>query len=243
MTAEWKVGTVSAVRTETVTGRSIDLVVPGWGGNLAGQHLDLRVTAPDGYTAVRSYSIATAGDGERIQLAVDRVLNGEVSPYLVDDVLVGDKLEVKGPLGTWFIWRPEPPGTVRTDPVQLIGAGSGIVSLLAMIRLHAASGSTAKFRLIYSVRTPEDAYFAEELMAEHPHLSVTWVYTRTTPNGWPTPPSRITKELIAATAFPSTQEPQVFVCGPTGFVESVATDLVELGHNPARVKTERFGGL
>lgn len=234
---------MTAVHEETVTGRSIRLEIPGWGGNLAGQHLDLRLTAPDGYTAVRSYSIATAGDHESIQLAVDRVMDGEVSPYLVDDLMVGDELEVKGPLGTWFVWRPEPTGTVQTDPVQLIGAGSGIVPLLAMIRLHAASGSTAKFRLLYSVRSPEDAFFAAELMAEHPLLEVTWVYTRATPDGWPTPAGRVTKEIIEAATFASTQNPLVFVCGPTGFVESVASTMVALGHDPATVKTERFGGL
>jgi ferredoxin-NADP reductase len=234
---------VTAVRAETVEGRSIRLDVPGWGGNLAGQHLDLRLTAPDGYTAVRSYSIATAGDGESIQLAVDRVRDGEVSPYLVDDLMIGDQLEVKGPLGTWFVWRPEPPGTGQTEPVQLIGAGSGIVPLLAMIRLHKATGSTAKFRLLYSVRAPEDAHFADELLAEHPLLEVTWVYTRKPPEGWPTPAGRVTKEIIEAATFASTQNPLVFVCGPTGFVESVATVMVELGHDPATVKTERFGGL
>ena len=243
MTSGWKVGTVSATRTETPTGRSITIDVPGWPGNIAGQHVDVRLTAPDGYQAVRSYSIASVGDDERVQLAVDRLPDGEVSPYLVDDLLPGDQLEFRGPLGGWFVWRPEVGDVVQTEPVQLIGGGSGIVPLIAMIRSHAASANPAKFRLLYSVRSPEDAFFADELASlAGDDLEITWVYTRKAPEGWPMPAHRLTKEQLASASFDVTQNPSVFVCGPTGFVESVASWLVDLGHDPARVKTERFGG-
>ena len=243
MTSGWKVGTVVSTRTETPTGRSITIDVPGWPGNIAGQHVDVRLSAPDGYQAVRSYSIASAGDGEWVQLAVDKLPDGEVSPYLVDEVQKGDQLELRGPLGGWFVWRPEIDGVPQAGDVQLIGGGSGIVPLIAMIRSHAASESTAKFRLLYSVRTPEDAFFADELARlEGDGLEITWVYTRQAPEGWPTPAGRVTLDALRSATFPSSGTPAVFVCGPTGFVESVATWLVELGHEPAAVKTERFGG-
>ena len=238
VSAVWKVGVVASTRTETPTGRSIQIDVPGWGGNLAGQHVDVRLTAPDGYQAVRSYSIATASPSDRLELAVDRVPDGEVSPYLVDDLLPGDELELRGPLGGWFVWRPE-----QTEPVQLIGGGSGIVPLMAMIRAHAASGSTARFHLLYSVRSAEDAFFTEELAAlASASLTITWAYTRVAPAGWPTPAGRVNRQTLEASTIPASESPAVFVCGPTGFVETVASQLVELGHDPQRVKTERFGG-
>jgi ferredoxin-NADP reductase len=238
VTADWKVGTVTDTRTETPTGRSLTIAVDGWPGNLAGQHLDLRLTAPDGYQAVRSYSIASVGDGPSVQLAVDRLPTGEVSPYLVDDVLPGDQLEVRGPLGRWFVWTPE-----DTRPIQLIAGGSGVVPLIAMARAHADAGSTAPFRLLYSVRSPEDRFFADELAAlESEHFRVDYVYTRKTPEGWPTPAGRVTRSVVDAVTIPAADAPGVFVCGPTGFVEAVARSLVDLGHEPQNVKTERFGG-
>lgn len=233
----WHVGVVVSTTTETLTGRSIVLDVPGWGGNIAGQHADVRLTAPDGYQAVRSYSVASVGEGSRVDLAVDRFPDGEVSSYLVDELRPGDELELRGPLGGWFVWRP-----TQIEAVQLIGGGSGIVPLMAMIRSHTASGSVAPFRLIYSVRTPDDVFFRSELSAPIPQLDITWVYTRRTPNGWPRPASRIALADLAASAFAASLSPSVFVCGPTGFVETVASDLVALGHTPERVKTERFGG-
>jgi ferredoxin-NADP reductase len=232
----WIVGTVAEVRKETPTGRSIVIDLPGWPGNIAGQHVDVRLTAPDGYQATRSYSIASAGPQPRLQLAVDRLPDGEVSPYLVDDIAVGDQLELRGPLGGWFVWKPE-----QTQPVQLIAGGSGVVPLIAMIRSHAASGSIAPMQLLYSVRSPEDRFFADELSAIE-DARITYVYTRAAPTGWPVKPGRVTKDVLAASTLPPTQRPAVFVCGPTGFVESVATALVELGHDAATVKTERFGG-
>jgi ferredoxin-NADP reductase len=240
VTGLWKVGTVTAVKPESLTARSLEIEVPGWPGNLAGQHLDLRLTAVDGYTATRSYSIASAGPGERVQLAVDKLPDGEVSPYLVDEVIVGDQLELRGPLGGWFVWRPE-----QTEPVQLIAGGSGVVPLVAMIRAHEAAGSKAQFRMMYSVRESADVFFADELNAldeSSPNLTIDWVYTRKTPDGWPRPAGRVNRAILAESTIPVRDAPTVFVCGPTGFVEAVADILVDLGHPPDRVKTERFGG-
>ncbi len=240
MTGLWKVGRVVAARVETPTARSLQIDIPDWPGNLAGQHLDLRLTAPDGYTATRSYSIASAGPGTVVQLAVDKLPDGEVSPYLVDEVMVGDEIELRGPLGGWFVWRPE-----QTDPVQLIAGGSGVVPLVAMVRAHHAAGSTAKFRLLYSVRTPADVFFADELrdlQRSAANLEIDWVYTREVPEGWPRPPGRVSRAILAQYTIAASDQPTVFVCGPTGFVEAVADLLVEMGHPSSLVKTERFGG-
>ena len=238
MVSAWHVGTVVSTNTETPTGRSIVFDVPGWTGNLAGQHVDVRLSAPDGYQAVRSYSIASANDSERVELAVDKLPDGEVSPYLVDDLQVGDQVEFRGPLGGWFVWKP-----TQEQPLQLIGGGSGVVPLVSMIRAHAASGSSVPVKLLYSVRSPDDAFFADELRAlEGPLVEITWAYTRQTPDGWPTPPGRVSQDLLARVTFAASATPAVFVCGPTGFVETVATHLVALGHDPVSVKTERFGG-
>ena len=223
-------GTVADVSRETPTGRSIRIDVPEWPGNIAGQHVDVRLTAPDGYQASRSYSLASWGPAPRLELAVDRLPDGEVSPYLVDDLQAGDMLELRGPLGGWFVWSPDDPA-----PVQLIAGGSGVVPLVAMLRSHAASASAAPMQLLYSVRTSEDRFFAAELDGVG---GVTYRYTRRTPDG--SPAGRITKDALAAATL--TAPSSVFVCGPTGFVESVASWLVELGHDPAAIKTERFGG-
>jgi ferredoxin-NADP reductase len=231
------VATVKSVHPETASARTLDIDVPAWRGSVAGQHVDVRLTAEDGYQAVRSYSLASSGTGTTLQLAVDRLPDGEVSPYLVDDVIAGDRLEIRGPLGGWFVWRPSLVGSV-----QLIAGGSGIVPLMAMIRSRTQAGSTAPFRLLYSVRNPDDAFFRAELEAPTPGLEVTWAYTRATPPGWPRPAGRVTGDDLSAHCFPASDDPAVFVCGPTGFVEAVANALVLLGHDPARVKTERFGG-
>jgi ferredoxin-NADP reductase len=230
LVANWAVGTVASTYAETPTGRSIWLDVPGWAGNLAGQHVDVRLTAPDGYQATRSYSLASSGPEPRLQLAVDRLPDGEVSPYLVDELLPGDLLELRGPLGGWFVWKPS-----LEQPVQLIAGGSGVVPLVAMIRAHAASGSPVPMQLLYSVRSPADRFFAEELEERQ---NVTYAYTRSGPPDATI--GRLTRERLAAAVLPAGAA--VFVCGPTGFVESVATWLVDLGHDPALVKTERFGG-
>lgn len=225
---------------QTPSARSITLDVPGWPGNLAGQHVDVRLTAEDGYQAVRSYSIASVGDAERIELAVDRLPTGEVSPYLVEELRAGDQLELRGPLGTFFVWRP-----TDTAPVHLVAGGSGIVPLMAMLRSHAVSGSTVPFHLQYSVRSPRDVFFSDELieLAKSPYLTVTYIYTRQAPPDWPVPPARITAEVVAADAFRRDEAPVAFVCGPTGFVETVADILVALDvFAPDAIKTERFGG-
>jgi len=239
VTAAWRVGTVVDVRPETPTARRLVVEVPDWPGNDAGQHLDVRLTAPDGYQATRSYSIASAGPGTRIDLAVDRVPDGEVSPYLVDDLRAGDELEVHGPLGGYFVWRPGDP-----RPVQLIGGGSGVVPLVAMARAHADAADTAPFRLLYSVRTPDDVFYREELAAAAAGspLQVDYVFTRRVPTGDGTSPGRLTRERLAALVLPAADRPRVFVCGPTGFVEQVAVWLQELGHAAGDIRTERFGG-
>lgn len=233
---DWLVGTVVSATQQTPNAKSIVLDVPGWHGSTAGQHVDVRLTAPDGYTAVRAYSLASTGPGQQVELAVDLIDDGEVSPYLVEELRAGDQLEFRGPLGRWFVWKPE-----QTAPVQLIAGGSGVVPLLAMIRAHTAAGSSVPMRLLYSVRSPSDRFFADELAAAS-GVDVTIVYTREVPDGWPMAPGRVTKELIASTTTPATANPAVFVCGPTGFVEAVASALVNLGHDPVTIKTERFGG-
>ncbi|MCS0499059.1 FAD-binding oxidoreductase [Protaetiibacter mangrovi] len=236
----WHAGTVVDIRQETRTAKRITLDVPGWPGNDAGSHLDLRLTAPDGYQASRSYSIASSGESTRVVLAVDEVPDGEVSPFLVHDVRPGDALEVHGPLGNYFIWDP----AASASHVQLIAGGSGVVPLFAMADAHGRGGDPAGFRLLYSVRTPDDRFFAAELgeLADRDRIDVTYRYTRSTPDGWPSPPGRVTRELLAETTWPADVAPAVYVCGPTPFVESVSDWLVELGHEPRAVRTERFGG-
>src|SRR5499433_534663 len=180
----WRVGTVVALHDETATARTISFEVADWPGHVAGQHVDVRLTASDGYSAVRSYSIASAPNSEgRVELTVERLPNGEVSPYLTQEVAVGDRLELRGPIGGWFVWR-----THQTEPIQLIAAGSGIVPLMAMIRSRASAGSAAPFRLLYSVREPRVVFYRDELQAlsgPDQAVSVTYAYTRATPKGWP----------------------------------------------------------
>jgi ferredoxin-NADP reductase len=234
----WRAGTVASVRDETATARTIALDVPGWPGHRAGQHVDVRLTAADGYSAQRSYSIASAPGGDQIELTVQRLPDGEVSPYLVQVLAAGDLLELRGPIGGWFVWEPAP------APVLLVAGGSGVVPLMAMIRARAVTGTGAPFRLVYSVRGPDDALYAAEL-AERQRgddgLGVDYVYTRTTPAGWPVPPGRIGAGALSAPGWAPDRGPEVFVCGPTGFVEAVANLLVDAGHDPRSIKTERFG--
>jgi len=236
----WRLGTVVALRDETATARTIMLEIPDWPGHAAGQHVDVRLTASDGYSAVRSYSIASAPSVERrIEISVERLPDGEVSPYLTRELAVGDRLELRGPIGGWFVWRPR-----QTEPIQLIAGGSGIVPLMAMIRSRAAAGSTAPFRLLYSVREPGSVWYRDELrsLPERNHsVSVTYAYTRATPKDWPRPAGRIDTALIASATWPSNLAPTCYVCGPTSFVESAAGLLSGTGNNPAKIKTERFG--
>jgi ferredoxin-NADP reductase len=230
---------VVAARAETPSARTLVLDVPGWPGHLAGQHVDLRLTAPDGYSTQRSYSIASAPDGQRVELTVQRVVDGEVSPYLDDVLAVGDPVELRGPVGGWFVWRP-----TDTAPVLLLAGGSGVVPLMAMIRTRAAVGSRVPFRLLYSVRTPADVLYADELrrrVRDDRGLDVAYRYTRAAPDGRPDTVGRIGLAAVATHGWPPELAPTCFVCGPTGFVETAADILVAQGHDPRRVKTERFG--
>jgi ferredoxin-NADP reductase len=246
---------VIAVSQETRTARTLRLKLPGLNGHRAGQHVDVRLTAPDGYTAVRSYSVASALPGDELELTVEELADGEVSPYLVHGVSVGDQLEVRGPVGGWFVWDPTDP-----SPVQLIAGGSGVVPLMAMIRAHAraesdaesnadadrsAPGAAAVFRLLYSVRSPDAAYYTTELdaLARSPLLTVTRVYTREAPSDSPVPPGRLDAATLVAQVLPASENPAVFICGATAFVETVSDWLVAAGHDPDRIKTERYGGM
>ena len=215
------------------------LDVPDWPGHDAGQHLDVRLTAPDGYTTQRSYSLAAPADGDRVELTVQQVDDGEVSEYLTSVYAVGDPVEVRGPVGGWFVWRP-----AQLEPVFLVAGGSGIVPLMAMVRARAAAGSRTPFRLLYSVRSPEEIIFADELRRrarDDRGLDVRYLYTRSAPDGWPGRPHRITVADLNDAGWPTDLAPACFVCGPTAFVETAADILVALGHDPRRVKTERFG--
>ncbi len=235
----WRVAELITHRDETPSSRTLVLDVPGWPGHLAGQHVDVRLTAADGYSTQRSYSLAAPADGDRIEITVQRVADGEVSPYLTEVLATGDLVEIRGPVGGWFVW---PPTDVR--PVLLVGGGSGIVPLMAMLRARRAAASRAPFRLLYSVRSPEEVYYAEELsrLPRDDHgVEVAFVYTRATPAQWPQPPRRIVVSDLRDHGWPPDMTPTCFVCGPTGFVEAVADMLVALGHDPGRVKTERFG--
>ena len=233
---EWLIATLTAFNDENPTARTLVFKVPGWPGHLPGQHVDVRLTADDGYSAQRSYSMAAPQDGDRVELTVQRVADGEVSPYLTETFEVGFPVEFRGPIGGWFVWRD-----TETQPVLLIAGGSGIVPLMAMIRARRAAGSRTPFRLIYSVRTPEDRYYVDELRRPEPGLDVTFLYTRETPEGWREPPHRLGVAEVNNNGWPPDFEPSCFVCGPTGFVETVADILVALGHDPHRIKTERFG--
>jgi ferredoxin-NADP reductase len=231
----WRVARLVGARSETPTARTLVLDVPGWPGHVPGQHVDVRLTAPDGYSTQRSYSIASAPDGERVELTVQRVPDGEVSPYLTGVFAPGDPVELRGPVGGWFVWRP-----AATDPVLLVGGGSGVVPLMAMIRTRARAGSRTPFRLVYSIRTPADGFYADELRrrARDDHgLDVTYVHTRSGPG----PVGRLGVATLNTHGWPPDLAPACYVCGPTGFVETVADILVALGHDPARIRTERFG--
>ena len=235
----WRVGTVLALHDETTTARTITLTVPGWPDHLAGQHVDVRLTAADGYSAVRSYSIASAPNQSRVEIAVERLPDGEVSPYLTQQVAVSDRLELRGPIGSWFVWQVQ-----QTEPVQLVAGGSGIVPLMSMVRSRASVRSAAAFRLLYSVREPAAALYRDELQAlsnRDSAVSLTYAYTRAAPPGWTRPPGRIDAALIAGTTWPASLGPTCYVCGPTSFVENAASLLTACGHRPDRIRTERFG--
>ncbi len=234
----WRSAVLVERRTESSSARTLVLEVDGWPGHLPGQHVDVRLTAEDGYQTARSYSLAAPTDGDRLEITVQRTAGGEVSPFLTDQLGTGDQVEVRGPLGGWFVWRPDAVG-----PVLLVAGGSGVVPLMAMVRARAGV-SRAPFRLVYSVRAPDDRIYADELRrraAEDGGLDVAYVYTREAPEADPRGPGRIRAEDLAAHGWPPDFEPTCYVCGPTAFVETVAGLLVASGHAPERIRTERFG--
>ncbi len=222
---------------ESATSRTLRFDAPGLAPALAGQHIDVRLTAADGYTAQRSYSLSSAAAASPIEVTVDLMPDGEVSPYLVGELGVGDAVEVAGPIGRWFVWRPE-----QREPVQLIAGGSGIVPLMSMIRTRAAVGSGATFRLLASVRSPDREFYRDELdRLTDPTCTIDRLYTRAAPAGSSRGAGRIAVGDLVARTIPPTDGPTVYVCGPTGFVETVADLLIDLGHPAERVRTERFG--
>jgi ferredoxin-NADP reductase len=236
---EWQVAAVREIVVETYRVKSLLLHVTNWQGHLTGQHVDIRLTAEDGYQAQRSYSIASPPEDELLTLTVERVDNGEVSPYLVSDLRVGDQFELRGPIGGYFVWTAAMHG-----PLWLIAGGSGIAPLMAMLRHRARRKVRAPALLLYSSRTLEDVIYREELDAmacRDPDLRVVNTLTRKQPEGWMGGRGRIDKVLLAETCFPPEQNPRIFVCGPTPLVENVSRFLVELGHDPLTIKTERFG--
>ncbi|SRX96204.1 oxidoreductase FAD/NAD(P)-binding domain-containing protein [Micromonospora aurantiaca ATCC] [Mycobacterium shimoidei] len=234
---EWRVARVVHSRRETESARTIGLTVPGWRGHLAGQHIDLKLTAEDGYSAQRSYSLSRPADGERIELTVQQIDDGEVSPYLIG-LAEGDEIELRGPIGGWFVWSP-----AEQARVLLVAGGSGIVPLMAMLRARVVAG-VSYFRLVYSVRSPADVYYAQELgrlERECDWLRVALVYTRSAPPQTARTPGRLRSADLVATRWTPRDGVRIYVCGPTGFVESVTTKLIEQGHQHSAIRTERFG--
>jgi ferredoxin-NADP reductase len=236
----WQIGEVVATRSETARARSITLDLPDWRGHRAGQHVDVRLTAEDGYQAERSYSIASPPeDAPRVTLTVERLDDGEVSPYLTEELRIDDKLELRGPIGGYFVWEVQMGG-----PLLLVAGGSGIVPLMAMLRHRASVGSTVATRLLYSSRSLEDVIYRDELdrlMKSNTMLEVVQTLTRAQPSGWTGYSRRIDTRMLREVAWSANQRPLTFICGPTPFVETAAASLVELGYEPGRIKTERFG--
>jgi ferredoxin-NADP reductase len=231
----WQIVTVEAVVEETARVKTIVLDVPDWPGHRAGQHLDVRLTAEDGYRAEREYSIATA-PGEGVAITVEHLEDGEVSPYLTDELRAGDGIELRGPLGGYFVWEPADGG-----PLLLVAGGSGIVPLRSILRHRNNSGSAVPVRLVYSSRRLADVIYRAELENPAHGTEVIHTLTREQPSGWTGYARRVDSDLLGEVAWPAQEDPRAFVCGPTSFVETVASGLVELGYRPDSVKTERFG--
>ena len=236
---DWQHATLVERIVETPRVTSLLFEVPDWPGHQAGQHVDVRLTAEDGYQAERSYSIASAPEEARVALTVEKLDDGEVSPYLTDELQVGEQLELRGPSGGYFVWDD----TMR-EPALLVGGGSGVVPLMAMIRHRAARGLMAPTRLLHSVRSPEDAIYhaeLERLAAAMEGLAIVYTYTRSAPDGWAGYRRRIDAAMLAEVSWPVAQAPIAFICGPTRFVETAADALRGQGYAAARIKTERFG--
>jgi ferredoxin-NADP reductase len=233
----WQLAEVVEVVTETPRVKTLAFDVPGWPGHRAGQHVDVRLTAEDGYRAERSYSIGSAPDGSRIELTVERLDDGEVSPYLTEELRPGDTIELRGPVGGYFVWEPALGG-----PLLLVAGGSGIVPLMAMLRVRAAAGSHTEARLLLSSRSWDDVVYRDELDRLHGNaLRVVHTLTRSQPPGWTGYARRVDAEMLGEVGPAPAERPRAYVCGPTPFVEIVAGALVDLGHDPHSIKTERFG--
>ena len=232
----WQLATVTAIRDETPTVRSFTLHLPAWPGHRAGQHVDLRLTAQDGYSVERSYSIASEPERhDEVDLTVERIDDGEVSTFLHDVVVIGDRVELRGPIGGYFVWEESQGG-----PLLLVAGGSGVVPFRSMLRHRDAVGSEVEAHLLYSARSLEDVIYRDELTAAD-RSDVRLTLTRRQPAGWSGYGRRVDRELVAEVCWPAAERPLVYVCGPTGFVEAVAGALVSLGHDAARIRTERFG--
>ena len=229
----WREARLVGAREETATARTLRFDVPGWPGHLPGQHVDLRLTAEDGYTAQRIYSLSAPVDGSQVEVTVQLVADGEVSPYLVEEMQSGDALEMLGPLGGWFVWRAQ-----ATEPVLLVGGGSGIAPLRAIWQARRQANLAAPTRLLYSARTPDDVYFADDLR-DTPGVTV--LFTRRSPAGDARPAHRIDPDDLRTQGLSADLGPTCYVCGPTAFVESVTQKLIDAGHDVSRVRAERFG--
>jgi len=233
----WQLAELVEVVAETLRVTTIVLDVPSWPGHRAGQHVDVRLTAEDGYQAERSYSIASAPDGTRVALTVQRLEDGEVSPYLNDELRPGEKIELRGPIGGYFVWEPSDGG-----PLMLVAGGSGVVPLMAMIRTRAAARDDTETRLLYSSRSEDDVIYRDELERLSGNgLGVVHTLTDSQPPGWTGYARRVDPEMLAEVAPRPAERPRFYACGPTPFVEAVAEALVRLGHDPLAIKTERFG--
>ncbi|WP_019547003.1 FAD-binding oxidoreductase [Streptomyces sulphureus] len=238
MHGHWYFARLAARREENATARTLLFDVEKWPGHLPGQHVDVRLTADDGYQAIRSYSLAAPAEGDRLELGVQPVEGGEVSPYLAEQLPLDAYVEVRGPLGGWFVWRGE-----RTEPVLLLGGGSGIVPLRAMVRARRSSAARSPFLLLYALRSPAERWYAEELRpgADADGVRTRLLYSREAPAEEPRPAGRLTAADLAGAAEVEGGPPLCYVCGPTGFVEHAAGLLVAAGVPPGRVRTERFG--
>jgi ferredoxin-NADP reductase len=231
----WRSATVAEVIAETSEARTLVFDVPGWPGHEAGQHVDVRLTAEDGYVAERSYSIASSPEDHRLALTIERIDDGEVSPYLTQELRAGDVIELRGPIGGFFTWKVEDGG-----PLLLVGGGSGVVPLMSMLRHHRDRGSVIDARLLLSARSIDSLLYRAELDALG-HAQVSYTLTRSQPPGWGGFDRRVDAAMLMALGPSPAERPHVYVCGPTPFVEAVADLLVDLGHDPAAIRAERFG--
>ncbi len=234
----WQLASVAELVTETARVKSIVLDAPDWAGHRAGQHVDIRLTAEDGYQAQRSYSIASSPEDAHLVLTVELIEDGEVSPYLLEELRDGDELELRGPIGGYFIWDAPLGG-----PLMLLGGGSGVVPLRSILRHHVAIDGLVPARLLYSTRSWEEAIYRDELtrLGTGDRIDVDFTLTRAWPEDWHGHRGRIDRALLQAVCWAPSEQPLIYICGPNAFVETGAAALVEIGHDPGRIRTERFG--